>query len=177
MTVTTYPDTTLNDDALDPLYGGEPGSSFGARAWQWINNVVQHLARAHLLHNRSPYRCIAVDVVTAVDPGDVVVHDLRGTGASLSSYACRKATTGDDALYGSGELAYVGVCITGAASGRKAVVAALGIVPRSITGFGVQTAGTAASVNLTSGKLKVAAVGEPVLGLLDTRGNLYLTLP
>lgn len=171
-----YPDTTLEDDELDPLYGGRPGTEFGARAWQWANNVLRHLSRNHLLHNRAPYRCVVVKVTNACEPGDVIVHDLRGTGASLSEYAARKATTGDDGLYASGELLPLGVCILGAAAAGKAVVAVRGIIPLNITGFGVQTAGTAASWNLTSGKLKVAAVGEPVLALLDTRGNAHLTL-
>lgn len=171
----TYPNTTLEDDALDPLYGGEPGNKFGARAWQWACNVLRFLSRAHLLHNRNPFRCVVVQVLTACDVGDVVVHDLRGTGASLSMYAARKATTGDDALYTSGELLYLGVCVEAAAAGRKAVVAVNGVVPYNVAGFGVQTAGTPVSVNLTSGKLKVAAAGEPVLGLLDTRGNVHLT--
>lgn len=172
----TYPDTTLEDDALDPLYGGQPGNKFGARAWQWANNVLRFLSRAHLLHNRQPFRCIVVQVLTACDPGDVLVHDLRGTGAALSSYAARKAQAGDDGLYASGELLYLGVCVEGAAAGAKAVCAIKGIVPFNIAGFGVQTAGTPVSANLASGKLKVAAGGDTVLGLLDTRGNVNLTL-
>lgn len=172
----SYPDTTLEDDELDPLYGGRPGTEFGARAWQWANNVLRHLSRNHLLHNRAPYRCVVVKVTNACDPGDVLVHDLRGTGAGLSEYAVRKATAGDDALYASGELLPLGVCILGASAGNKAVVAVRGIVPLTITGFGVSTAGTAVSWNLASGKLKIALVGEPVLGLQDTRGNVHLTL-
>lgn len=172
---TTYPDTTLNDDELDPLYGGRTGSEFGSLAWQWANNVLRFLSRAHLLHNRSPFKALTLRTIDALDVGDVVVHDLRGTGAPLESYAVRKAATGDAGLYASGELLFIGVCVEGASAGRRAVVARIGIVPYTLTGLTAQSAGTPISANLTTGKLKVASGGDVVLGVADRRGNLHLT--
>lgn len=172
----TYPRTTLEDDALDPPFGGQPAAAFGARAWAWANNVLRHLSRAHLLHNRNPFRTLTVRVIDGVDPGHVVVIDLRGNGAPAEFYAARKAATGDDGLFASGVVGFLGVVIEGASAGKRAVIAAAGVVPYTVTGFGVATAGTPVSVDYSSARLKVAAAGEVTLGALDTRGNVLLTL-
>lgn len=174
MNVATYPRTTLEDDTLDAPFGGQPAAVFGAKAWTWVNNVLRLLSRAHLLHNRNPFRTLVVRVIDGVDPGHVVVIDLRGNGAPAESYACRKAATGDDGLFASGVLLYLGVVIEGASAGKRAVVASAGVVPYTVTGFGVATAGTPVSVDLATARLKVAAAGETVLGMLDTRGNVVL---
>lgn len=167
-----YPDTLLHDDEADPLYGGRPGSEFGGLAWEWAANVLRFLSQAHLAYNRASYRTIAVTVTNAVDPGDVVVVDLNG-GAG-GAIVARKAASGDS---GSSTVRVLGVCAVGAAAGRRAVVARDGVVPRLLTGFAeLAAAATPISVDYTTGKLKVAAGVEPVIGAGDRQGNVLLEL-
>jgi hypothetical protein len=68
-----YPDTTLRDDVVDPLYGGRPGAEFGSLAWTWAANVLQFLSTAFLTYLRAPYTTQVPVVQDAVAAGDVLV--------------------------------------------------------------------------------------------------------
>jgi hypothetical protein len=172
-----YPAADLENDALDPLYGGQPGSAFGAPAWEWINNVVRVLSRGHLLHNRQPFRTVAPEVTQAVQPGDVVVVRYDASGAPSGGYTARKAESGDATEFAAGRARVLGVCIVGAAGGSRAVVATAGIVPRTYTGIGTAASSDYAALYFATGRLRVAVPGDTVLlGQLDTRGNLHLSL-
>lgn len=165
-----YPDTDLKTDTPDPLYGGRPALEFGGLAWQWVANVLDFLQRAHLAYNRAPYRSIAPIVTGAVDPGDVVLVDLA-TGGAGSIPLVRKAAAGDETA---GTSRVLGVCVSGAANGKRAVVATGGLVPRALTGFAALTAGQAVAVDYSTGRLKVAGGGDAVVAYGDVRGNVLL---
>lgn len=167
-----YPDTDLRDDALDPLYGGRPALEWGGLAWQWINNVVRVLSEAHLLYNRREFRCIAPVTSVMLVPGDVAVVDLLDTGSQAIPQV-RKATSGDAAL---ATVRVLGVCIVGAAPGKRASLATRGIVPRTITGFATAVGGAEIAVDYATGRLKFAAGGDTVIAYADPGGNALLAL-
>lgn len=168
-----YPDTTLRDDVVDPLYGGRPGSEFGTPAWTWAANVLQFLSTAFLTYLRAPYTTQVVVVKGAVAAGEVVVFDAADPLAG-GGYHVRRVEAGDAT---STTAVLLGVCLEPAASGARARVATSGILPRTSTGLATLAAGAAVTVDFASARLRAAALGEPVLGYGDTAGNVLLLPP
>lgn len=168
-----YPDTTLKDDTLDPLYGGRPATEWGALAWQWINNVVRFLGQAHLDYNRVPFRSIAATVYSgSLAAGDVAVVDL-GTSTAAGALLVRKARTDD---LTNPLVRVLGVTVSGAGVNARARIAVGGLLPRTYTGFATLPGGAPLAVNYTAGRLKVAATGEAVIAYGDVQGNALLRL-
>ncbi len=169
----SYPDSTLQNDELDELYGGRDGAEFGALAWTWINNVARVLSQRVLSHLRVPYRGVVVVVTQAVAPGQVVVVDLSQSIAGYLYFA-RPSSGGDAALPTSFVL---GIATEGAAASARCLVATEGIVPRTLSGTANMTAGDPVTVDFANARLVAAAPGDPVYGYGDAVGNVLLKLP
>jgi len=168
-----YPDTELKNDALDPPYGGRPAAEFGGLAWQFVHAVLDFLERAHLQHNRAPYRTVAAVVGSgSLALGEVAVVDL-GASTVGGAYLVRKAASGDAS---SANVRVLGVCVVGAGVGARALLATSGLLPRTVTGFASLSAGAALAVDFTAGRLKVAGGGDPVVAYADLAGNALLRL-
>lgn len=164
----SYPDTTLESDVLDPEYGGQSSTGFGAPAWKWINSVVRFLSRSHLAYQRVPYQTIVVVSQTAAIAGDVATfapglpvtgggYDVRKYQASLTKPRC------------------AGIYLEPVSAGAKARVIVAGIVPTTITGLGSQAAAIDAGLNVTTSRCRAVVTGDVILGTLDLAGNMLLT--
>lgn len=168
-----YPDTTLRDDVVDPLYGGRPGAEFGALAWTWCANVLQFLGTAFLTYNRAPYTTQVVVTQQAVAAGEWVVFDASSPVAG-GGYRVRKVAGGDA---GSSTAFLLGLALEPAAAGARVRVASGGLIPRTITGLAALAAGAPVTVDYASARLRAAAGGEVVVGYGDTAGNVLLLAP
>jgi hypothetical protein len=163
-----YPDTTLGDDVLDPEYGGQPASKFGGRAWRWINAVVRFLSKAYLAYHRVAYTTLAAISQTSALPGDVAVF-VGGNFVVGSGYDVRKFVAG---LTGA---RIVGVYLEGCNPAARVRVITSGIVPALVAGIGAQSTVQAAGLDVATGRLRVAQVGDVVLGTIDLQGNVCLS--
>lgn len=169
----SYPDTTLRDDTVDPLYGGRPGSEFGSPAWTWAANVLQFLSTAFLTYLRAPHGTQVVVCQEALAAGDGVVFDAS-TSLASGGYHVRRVASGDSA---SSTAFFLGVALEPCAAGARVRVASAGIVPRTTTGLATLTGGAPVTIDFSSARLRAAATGEPVVGYGDTAGNVLLLPP
>jgi len=168
-----YPDTTLRDDVVDPLYGGRPGSEFGGPAWTWAANVLRFLGEAFLTYLRAPHHTLVVTMEEEVSAGDVVVFDASAALVG-GAYWCRRLGPSDS---GTSTVHFLGVALEPAAAGARCRVATGGILTRTTTGIASLTGGAAVTADYTTARLRAATGGEPVLGYGDTAGNVLLRLP
>jgi hypothetical protein len=163
-----FPDTTLGSDTLDPEYGGLPANKIDGRSWRWLNAVLRFLSRAYLAYLRVAYTTVAAVSQTSALPGDVAVF-VGGNFVVGSAYDVRKYVAG---LTGA---RFAGVYLEGCNPAARARVITSGIVPALVAGIGAQAAVKAAGLDVATGRLRVAVVGDVVLGTIDLQGNVLLT--
>lgn len=163
-----YPDTTLGSDQLDPEFGGQPADEFGLPAWQWLNAVVRFLSRMFLAYLRVAYTTVVVPVATSVRAGDfvVVVAGAPSTGGAFTAqhYVTGLATP-----------MQLGIALEPQSVGVNTRIATAGIIPPTITGLGTQLVPADAGLDASAGRVRIAQVGDLVLGKIDLGGNLLLT--
>lgn len=164
-----YPDTNLGSDAIDADFGGQPASAFGVPAFTWINSVLKFLSRAYLTYVRQPYSTIVAVSQTSAVAGDVAVH-AAGTAALGGLYNVCKASGGLAA-----GVVLLGIYLEPCSAGAKARIAIAGIIPPNLTGLSPQSAPQVAGVNVSTGRVRVAIVGDPVVGIIDLQGQLFVT--
>lgn len=161
-----FPSTDLPNDNLDPEYGGRPATEFGAPSWVWINAVVRFLAQSFLAYLRVPYRTVVVTVQSSVAAGDVIVL-AAGTPGAAGSYYAQRWTAGLTSPV------VLGVAVESAAALGRVRVAGGGVIPPSLTGLSAQASAQPAGLS-PAGRVRVAQVGDLVLGVIDVQGFLVL---
>lgn len=169
----TYPGTNLTTDIADAPYGGVPANRWGTPARQYVDVVLQFLGKAYLKYLRVEYLTHAVILSSNCNVGDVAVFDT-GHFVSASGYWARNALA---ASGGATNALVWGVFIEAGSVGARVRVATHGVLAPSITGLGLQTAGTPVGVDFTLGKLRVAINGDPIVGYCDIQGNVLLLAP
>lgn len=166
-----YPNSSLPSDVQDAPYGGQPANKFGTLARQFLDSAIQAIESIILSHIRVPWSTIVVASTTGNNVGDFCLFD-QGTFVTGSGYYARnKVGTG------SGTFMVFGIFLDAASAGAKARIAYGGLVPPSITGLGVLAADTPITMDLTSGRARAAANGEPVYGYTDIQGQVLLLPP
>jgi hypothetical protein len=171
MSTPNYPQSNLESgDQQDDAYGGAPANRFGTPARSFIDSCIQTIQRLILRHIRIPYGVHWVVCSSGCVAGDVAFFD-EGQFVTAQGYYARNRTTG------SGTAIMWGVWLDPTSAGAKARVVVCGPVSPSVTGLGVQTAGTHVSVNTSTGRLQVAGVGDPIVGYFDVQGNVFLLSP
>lgn len=163
-----YPQSSLPNDVQDAPYGGAPANRFGTPARQFIDSCIQAIQRIILTHIRVPYGVHVVTSSTGNSAGDVCYFD-QGQFVSNQGYATRDASNSNSIVWG--------VFLDAAGVGGKARVCWGGIVPASLVSLALQAAGTPVAADGTTGRLKVAAVGDTVIGYFDINGNVFLLAP
>ncbi len=170
MPTPNYPQSALSTDVQDAAYGGAPANRFGTPARSFIDSCIQAIEKIILTHIRVPYTVQVVHSSSGNVAGDVCYFD-EGTFVTAQDYF---ATT---AAHKSGTALFWGVFLDSASTNGKARVITGGVVPPSLTALAPQTAGTHVGVNDSTGKLRVALVGDPIVGYFDTQGNVFLLQP
>lgn len=162
-----YPQSSLPNDVQDPAYGGAPANRFGTPARSFIDSCIQAIERIILTHVRVPFGVLVVVSSSGNVAGDVCYFD-EGTFVTAQGYYARNGTTG------SGTALMWGVFADSASTNGKTRVITQGVVSPTLHGLGPQTAGTHVGVNNGTGRLRVALVGDPVVGYFDIQGNVFL---
>lgn len=165
---TQYPDTTLNDDVLDPDFGGQTSTAFGGPAFKWINSMLRFLGAAYLRYARVPYGTLVVVTQQACAAGQALVFsaDLPQPGGAyyVAPYNAPGLTN----------RRFVGLALEAASAGARVRAAPLGVVPAAITGVTPGTAAGDLGIDPTSARLRVATGGDTVVGRNDLQGNALL---
>jgi hypothetical protein len=168
-----YPDNLLEQDEMPSPYGGEGGRDFGGLAWDWLHGIIQTISKRILQHLRVDHDAHAPIVQDAVVVGDCIGVDLSRTASGRPWIGKMTSISANNAVF-------LGVALEGRTAGLRCRVAAHGLVDATVTGL-IGTAVSAGkvdvSVNASTNKLKVAAVGEEVVGWSDTGGNVMLLAP
>lgn len=162
-----YPQSSLPNDVQDPAYGGAPANRFGTPARSFIDSCIQAIQKIILTHIRVPYNVQVVVSGSGNTAGQVCYFD-EGQFVTAQGYYARNATTG------SGTAIMWGVFLDSASVGGKARVLTSGVVSPSLTGLAPQAAGTHVGVDNVGGLLRVALVGDPIVGYFDIQGNVFL---
>ncbi len=102
--------------------------------------------------------------------GDVCYFD-EGQFVTAQGYYARNKNTG------SGTAIVWGVFLDAASAGANARVCVGGVVSPQVTGLSLQSAGDAVAVDGATGRLKLAGVGDPIVGYFDIQGNVFLLYP
>lgn len=165
----TYPDTLLRNSPpeQDPDHGGEPGNSWGARAFAWVNSVLQFFEETYLKVIYRPHGSIFVTVQQAVAAGDVIVWkpDLAITNAR---YWAQRYTAGTN-------VQILGIALLPASAGAATQVITYGIVPASASGLiGVSENSFDVGLNSATGRMREAETGDVILGRCDGQGNVLV---
>lgn len=170
MPTPNYPQSNIDNDIQDAPYGGAPANRFGAPARAFIDSCIQKLESIVLRHVRVPYGVQVVKCASGCVAGDICYFD-EGTFVTAQGYYARNKNTGSVTAL------IWGVFIDAASAGANVRVCVGGVVSPSVTGLGVQTAGAAVTEDAVAGRLKLAAIGDPVLGYFDIQGNVFLLYP
>lgn len=170
MATPNYPQSNLPNDQQDAAYGGAPANRFGAPARSFIDSCIQAIESIILSHIRVPYGVMVVVCSSGCVAGDVAYFD-EGQFVTAQGYYARNKNTG------SGTAIVWGVFLDSASAGGKARVCFCGVVPASVSGLPVQTAGAPVSVNAGTGKLQLANNGDAIVGYFDIQGNVFLLAP
>lgn len=165
-----YPQSSLPSDVQDAAYGGAPANRFGTPARSFIDSCIQAIEKIILTHVRVPFTAQVVVSGSGNAVGDVAYFD-EGQFVSAQGYYARNVFSGTP------NAIVWGVFADAATAGGKARVITSGVISPQITGLPVQTAGTPVGVNLATGRLRVAASGDPVVGYFDVQGNVFLLAP
>lgn len=168
----SYPATQLVNDVVDAPFGGQPANRFGTPARSFIDAVLRFLSQAYITYLRQPYMTFVVTLSSNSNVGDVAVLD-EGQFVAASGYYARRAGTGGISL----PAQIIGVFLDSGSVGAKARVAFCGIIPPSVTGLGVQSANAHLTCDASSGRLRVASAGEPIIAYADIQGNALLLAP
>jgi hypothetical protein len=160
-----YPDTQLGSDVLDDEVGGQPISEFGIPAFQFVHSALRFLSRAYLTYLRAPCDTIVVVSQSSAAAGDVAIF-AAGEFVVSSGYYASKYASGLTAKFA------LGIYLEPVGAGAKARVARGGVIAANLANVGVQTAAQDAGLNTATGRLRVAQLGDVVLGTFDIQGNL-----
>lgn len=163
-----YPQSNLLSDTQDAPYGGAPANRWGTPARQFIDSCLQAIESIILKHIRVPYGVHVVTSTTGNAAGDVCWFDA-GQFVGSQNYAVRDTSIANAIMWG--------VFLDAASVGGKARVCWGGVVSAALVGLQIQPAGTPVSADGSTGKLKVAAVGDSVYGYFDVNGNVFLLAP
>jgi hypothetical protein len=163
-----YPNTTLEDDTLDLDYGGQPVSVFGQPAFKWLNSIVRFLGRAYLAYLRVPYGTQLVVSQSSAAAGDVAIFDAERSPTTVAYYVSKLDG-------GFVKPMCYGVFLEPCSSLAKARVVTAGIISQTIHGLAPQATSKDVALDSGTGRLKVAGVGDVVLGKLDVKGNVLFT--
>jgi hypothetical protein len=163
-----YPQSNLVNDTQDAPYGGAPANRWGTPARQFLDSCIQAIQKIILTHVRVPYGVHVVTSTTGNSAGDVCWFDA-GQFVPNQGYAVRNTSATNAIMWG--------VFLDAAGVGGKTRVCWGGVISASLVGLPLQTAGTPVAVNNATGKLKVAAVGDSVVGYFDVNGNVFLLAP
>jgi hypothetical protein len=162
-----YPDTNLGQDLEDDDYGGQPAADFGEPAFTWLNSVLRFLGRAYLAYLRVPYTTVVAVSQSAAVSGDVAVFAPAQYAPGGAPYIAKASP----ALTGA---RCYGVYLEPCSAFALARIAVFGILPTTVTALAVPDAPQSIGVDAANGRLRVAQVGDVVVGTQDIQGNLFL---
>lgn len=166
-----YPNTNLPNDQMDPPFGGQNPLKFGGQAWAFINSVLQFLEAAHLLYNRRPWRSIVLKTTYAATAGQACVVD------AASKSPDNTPLTGPWPSASFNEPRLAGIYYAGASAGANAVVIESGLVPLGLHQMGQPGTPQDVGINPATGQLRVAVVGDVLIGRLLVSGDVLITAP
>ena len=163
-----YPDTDLRDDLLDAEYGGAPASAFGQPAFKFIHSVLRFLSQAYLTYIRQPYNTVVAVSQSSAAAGDIAVF-VGGEYVTGSLYGVRKYVSGLSGPY------IYGVYLEPVSAGFKSRIAISGIIPPSVVNLGTRAAVESVGLDTSTGRPRIAQVGDVVLGAIDRQGNILFS--
>ena len=167
----TYPDTNLQDGVVDPPFGGERADAFGGEAWTYNDAVNQQASKQLVDDQWRPYRFVRGKVATGCVAGDAIFEVLAGTQPdyTLSTLPLLPAPG-----YDPDATPYFGVALEPVSAGKVARIAIVGAgISPTVTGLAAGTSGYI-TFDLSTGRLRIAIAGEPVVGTVNVQGYVRL---
>lgn len=165
-----YPNTRLAVGVVDPPFGGIPAGRFGELQQTHQDARSNEAARQLVatLWSGSPiqYRSIADGGLA----GDVIVFDSTGNNIDGSPvYRPLKNVTYDPDVYG-----IAGILLAPVSADQKGpITVGGGHLLQAVTGLSVGANGPA-TIDMTTGRVRLRAIGEPTFGWIDLNGNCFL---
>lgn len=163
-----YPDTTLSGYTQDPDFGGEPASEFGQPAFKWLNSVIQFIENLLLTWLLVPRKVIDVTSQNSAVAGDVAVYLPDSFVTNRGYHVTKYSSPASSALI-------AGIYAEPLSAGARGKVITHGVVPFNITGLGIDSVSRVVGINPSTGRIRVAQVGDIILGNSDIQGNVFLT--
>lgn len=166
----TYPNTALVDGEVDPPFGGQPGNRFGVPQNTFKDAQIRELERQMVEQVWTGRPVQNLVIVGGGLAGDAICFDVTGNSTGGEPVFCLLA----DIIYDPDVYPIVGVLVSPVSNLESGVVClGGGYLAQSVTGLATG-AGGPLTIDTTTGRLRLRAVGETTNGFLDLNGNSYL---